>query len=164
MRAAAIPLESNIMILRLVLFLLLNFGALALGGIFAGKGAASDWYLALDKAPWTPPGWVFGFAWTSIMVCFSLWLAYLWPSLENKSLFLGLYALQWVLNVGWNPVFFHYHRVLPGLVVIVLLTLLVAYFLFRYQAVLRVKSLLLLPYFLWLLIATSLNAYIWVRN
>ena len=46
------------MIYRLIAFLLLNFGALAIGGFFTGKGVTSDWYADLLKAPWTPPGWV----------------------------------------------------------------------------------------------------------
>ena len=57
------------MIKRLFVFLLINFGALALGGLFTSDGVISDWYEQLNKAPWTPPGWVFGAAWTTIMVC-----------------------------------------------------------------------------------------------
>ena len=46
------------MIIQLIIFLLLNFGALALGGLFTGSGVSSDWYNGLNKAPWTPPGWM----------------------------------------------------------------------------------------------------------
>ena len=70
------------MVQRLILFLTLNFGALALGGIFAGQGAVSDWYEALNKAPWTPPGWVFGFAWTTIMICYSLFMTLAWEKVN----------------------------------------------------------------------------------
>ncbi len=155
---------TKTMILRIVLFLLLNFGALALGGFFTGKGVPSEWYAGLAKAPWTPPGWVFGFAWTTIMVCFAVYMAYLWPEMENKQILVGLYALQWVLNVAWNPVFFYFHQITAGLVVILALTALVGYFLFAFWPLMKVKAALLLPYFLWLLIATSLNGYIFFRN
>ena len=128
------------------------------------SGVPSDWYLELNKAPWTPPGWVFGLAWTTIMICFSLYMAYLWPSIENKKLIIGLYVLQWVLNVAWNPLFFHLHNIAVALVVISLLTLLIGYLLYNYWPVLKVKSTLLLPYFVWLLIATSLNGYIYFKN
>ena len=60
------------MILRTIIFLLINFAGLFIGGLFTGEGVPSDWYQNLNKAPWTPPGWVFGFAWTTIMICFSL--------------------------------------------------------------------------------------------
>lgn len=152
------------MIIRLILFLLINFAALAVGSYFTGKGVPSDWYAGLAKAPWTPPGWVFGFAWTTIMICFSIYLAYLWPTLGNRNLFIGLFTVQWLLNVGWNPAFFHYHEVLLGLVVISGLTVVVGFFLFYYWPQLALKSALILPYFIWLLIATSLNAYILLKN
>ncbi len=152
------------MIGRIVLFLLLNFGALAIGGLFTGKGVPSDWYASLNKAPWTPPGWVFGFAWTTIMICFSVYLAYLWPIVENKTLLIALYVFQWILNVSWNPVFFYLHKTLPALFIIILLTTVVAYFLFYYWPVQKAKSALMLPYLIWLIIATSLNGYVYFKN
>ncbi|HMQ62541.1 MAG TPA: tryptophan-rich sensory protein [Flavilitoribacter sp.] len=152
------------MIFRIIIFLILNFSALAIGGLFTNAGVTSDWYGSLDKAPWTPPGWVFGFAWTTIMICFSIYLAYLWPKAENRKVLIGLYALQLILNIGWNPAFFHYQYVSAALVIIVALTLLIAFMLFFYRAELMFKSALLLPYLIWLLIATSLNGYILLKN
>jgi tryptophan-rich sensory protein len=152
------------MITRIIIFLLLNFGALAIGGIFTGKGVPSEWYLELNKAPWTPPGWMFGFAWTTIMICFSFYMAYLWPGVENKNMLVGLFTIQWVLNVAWSPVFFYYHKTATALIIILSLTFLIGYLLFYFWPVLKVKSVLLLPYFLWLLIASSLNGYIVFKN
>ncbi|MFC2175627.1 TspO/MBR family protein [Bacteroidota bacterium] len=152
------------MIYRLVIFLLLNFAALAIGGLFTSKGVPSDWYVGLIKAPWTPPGWVFGFAWTTIMICFGIYMAYLWPAIENKKLVIALFVLQWILNVGWNPTFFYYHHVLAGLITISALTMVVGSFVLLYYPELKFKTLLVLPYFIWLLIATSLNGYILLNN
>ncbi len=152
------------MIYRLLLFILINFAALAIGGFFTGKGVTSAWYAGLAKAPWTPPGWVFGFAWTTIMVCFSIYLAYLWPLAANRNRLILLFVVQWILNVGWNPCFFYFHNVMFGLVLIVALTLIVIALLFMYWQNLGIKSIYILPYVLWLLIATSLNAYILIKN
>lgn len=152
------------MILRLIIFLAINFGALAIGGFFTGKGVSSNWYADLIKAPWTPPGWVFGFAWTTIMVCFSVYLAYLWPIVKNKNLLILLFAIQWLLNVGWNPTFFYYQNVLIGMIVIGGLTLLIGYIMILYWTELKMGWLLILPYFVWLLIASSLNGYILFKN
>lgn len=149
---------------RLFLFFLINFGGLALGGFFTGKGVPSDWYTNLNKAPWTPPGWVFGTAWTIIMICFSFYMAKLWILTTNKKLLIALFVFQWILNFGWNPVFFFHKDVLGGLVIISLLTMLVSYFLFYYLKSMKMASLLIAPYFLWLLIATSLNGYILFNN
>ena len=152
------------MIPRLILFLALNFGALALGGIFAGQGAVSDWYDGLQKAPWTPPGWVFGFAWTTIMICFSIFMSMAWEKINNKKKFVLLFFIQWILNVGWNPSFFYYHNVLFGLIIICSLTLLIAYLMVDYYKKLGSLTFFLLPYLIWLCIATSLNGYILAMN
>lgn len=150
--------------MRYLVFLVLNFVALGIGGWFTGPGVSSDWYAELNKAPWTPAGWVFGAAWTTIMVCFGIYMGNLWKSVSDKKFLIILYGLQWVLNVSWNPFFFHFRWIGFGLLVIVLLTCLMGYFLFRFRAPFRWNSLLVAPYFLWLLVATSLNTYIALFN
>ena len=152
------------MIMKFILFLIINFAALGIGGLLMGKGANSEWYQALNTAPWTPPGWVFGAAWTLIMVCFSLYMAKTWNIINNHKILILLFVLQWILNVSWNPSFFKYHEVLLGLVIISLLTILIGYLLFRYVGQIKLWSIFILPYFIWLLIATSLNAYIYFKN
>lgn len=152
------------MIVRLIIFLTINFGALAIGGFFTGKGVPSDWYAGLVKAPWTPPGWVFGFAWTTIMICFSIYMAYLLPVAKNKILLFTLFTIQWILNVSWNPTFFYYHNIIAGIVIISGLTILIGLLVLLYWSELKMKTVLILPYFIWLLIATSLNGYILFKN
>lgn len=152
------------MIYRLIIFLVINFAALAVGSIFTGKGVPSEWYINLNKAPWTPPGWSFGLAWTTIMICFSLYLMYLWPIIKVKSVLIFLIALQWILNVGWSPTFFYWHNVLLGFLIISGLTILIGVMLLLYWSELKYKTTLLLPYFIWLLIATSLNGYTLLKN
>lgn len=149
---------------RLLLFLLLNFGALGLGAVFTRDGVTSAWYAELEKAPWTPPGWVFGFAWTTIMICFAVYMALLWPETGSKTRLSFLFGWQWLLNVAWNPVFFHFHAQWAGLLVISALTVLIGSLLFLYRSPMRIRSALLLPYFAWLLVATSLNGYIVFNN
>jgi tryptophan-rich sensory protein len=152
------------MIFRLIIFLIINFGALAIGSFYTGKGVPSDWYIGLAKAPWTPPGWVFGSAWTVIMICFSIYLSYLWPLIENKNFLITLFIFQLFLNISWNPTFFYYNNVLLGLIIISGLTIIVGAFIFLYWSELKFKTVLILPYFIWLLIATSLNGYIFLKN
>ena len=152
------------MILRFTIFLIVNFAALGLGSLFTSNGVSSDWYQDLNKAPWTPPGWVFGAAWTTIMICFSGFMAFAWSTATNRNALIALFVIQWILNVAWNPLFFKYHAVLAALIAITSLTILVGYFLFNYTDQLKLRSLLVAPYFLWLLIATSLNGYILWNN
>lgn len=152
------------MIKRIIFFLIINFAALTIGGLFTGKGVPSEWYQNLDKAPWTPPGWVFGSAWTIIMICFSIYMAYLVVEGSSRKKVIILFMVQWILNVAWNPVFFYYQAVFEGFIIISLLTILIGYFLLIYKNQLKYKSLFIAPYFIWLLIATSLNAYILIFN
>lgn len=152
------------MFIRLIIFLLINFAALAIGGLSTGGAVSETWYLTLNKAPWTPPGWVFGAVWTSIMVCFSFFMAKMWEVSQHKTMLLLLFSVQWILNVGWNPLFFSMHLVLISFVVILLLTGLIAYFFFSSLRQKKFVSLLVLPYFIWLMIASSLNAYIYLYN
>lgn len=152
------------MIQKTVIFLALNFLALFVGGVLMGGEVTGSWYAELNKAPWTPPGWVFGAAWTTIMVCFSMYMALLVNRSSEKSMLYREYGAQWILNVCWNPLFFYLHWVNFGLLWIALLTVLVWYFLIRYRSILKWWSLLIVPYAIWMVIATSLNAYVVFMN
>ncbi|GGD07233.1 TspO/MBR family protein [Hyunsoonleella pacifica] len=145
------------------IFLIINFGALAIGNWLMANGPQTQWYINLNKAPWTPPGWVFGAAWTTIMLCFSVYMAYLYRLKPNITV-IGLFIIQFALNTTWGLLFFNLHFVGLGLTVILLLTFVVGVFTVLFKNDLRAKTLLILPYLLWLCIATSLNGYIILNN
>ena len=151
--------------IRFLIFLIANLSALAIGAWLMNEGPRTDWYLSLNKAPWTPAGWVFGVAWTIIMVLFSVYMTKVSFQHEflNKKVLI-LYIDQWVLNVSWNYIFFNQHLTKLGLVVIALLWLLIGYFTFEYVKKVRWYTLFILPYLIWMTIATSLNAYIVLNN
>jgi benzodiazapine receptor len=150
--------------IRIIVFLFLTFGALGLGGLFTGEGVPSEWYQTINKAPWTPPGWVFAAAWSLIMVCFSLFMAVAWQKVNDRRTLLILFSIQWILNVAWNPLFFHFHWVLIALLNISILTVLMIYYMIKYRKEMGIGITALIPYSLWLIIATSLNAYIFLYN
>lgn len=152
------------MISRLIIFLILNFTSIGLGRFLGGEGPKSDWYAGMQTAPWTPSGVVIGLSWTVSLICFSIYLAYLWPLVINRNLIIGVLILHYILAIAWNPVFFNYQQVLAGLFIITALTAVVGFFLFYYWPKMELKSLLVVPYFIWLIIATSLNAYILIKN
>ena len=141
-----------------------NFGCLAIGRVLMGDGPNSEWYTNLNKAPWTPRGWVFGVAWSTIMICFSIYLAQLFKW-KTTTFTIVFYIIQVFLNVSWNWFFFNRHRSLAGLAVICLLTLVIFYYFFKYKSKPLIRyRFLLLPYLIWLCIATSLNAYVVMFN
>ncbi|PIB32210.1 TspO protein [Gaetbulibacter sp. 5U11] len=150
-------------LLLFLIFSVINFGGLAFGSWLMDNGPLSDWYTNLNQAPWTPPGWIFGVAWTIIMLCFSVYLSKLFTVIKTKQL-ITVYILQVVLNVSWNFIFFNLHQVLFALMTIILLTVVIFYMFIKYKKTVNNISFLLLPYMVWLIIATSLNAYILIYN
>lgn len=147
-----------------ITFLILNFLALGLGSMFTADAVKAEWYTGLNKAPWTPPGWFFGFAWTTIMILFSFFMMEWYHKTKDKSHVIKLYALQWVLNVIWNPIFFYYELPIPAVMVIISLLSLVGWLLFKYGKGIGTWKWSILPYFVWLVVATSLNLYVIVFN
>jgi tryptophan-rich sensory protein len=127
------------------------------------NGATSDWYLNLNKAPWTPAGWVFGAAWTSVMLFFSVYMTFLYQNLKTQKVIL-LYSLHLLFNISWNFIFMNKHMIILGLIDITLLTILMFYFLIAYNKILNNMRFFVLPYCIWLLIATSLNLFIVINN
>jgi tryptophan-rich sensory protein len=148
-----------------LVFLISNFGALGLGVFLMNNGSTSEWYYSLNKAPWTPQGWVFGAAWFGLMFCYTFYMTILVLKYRRpNSGLIALYVLQWILNVSWNYIFFNQHLTLFGLIVIISLWLLIGYFTFKFMRVIKKYTFLILPYLVWMIIATSLNVYIVIYN
>ena len=146
-----------------LIFIFINFSALGIGSWLMNDGPRTEWYTNLNQAPWSPPGWVFGIAWSSIMLLFSAFMTYLIQVDKSKKV-LVLFSVQFVLNVFWNYLFFNQHLIILGLLNIIFLTFLMLYFLIAYKYVLKNKRFYVLPYCIWLVLATSLNLYIALYN
>lgn len=147
-----------------LLFLILNFGALAIGNWFMGNAVQEHWYTSLNKAPWTPPGWFFGLAWTTIMVCFSIYLSNLFCTDQRTNFLIFVFVIEFLLNISWNYLFFNQQLVLFALIIILLLTSLLFIYFFKLSEKSGNFKYLLLPYIIWLCIANSLNIYILIHN
>ncbi|MDA0863733.1 MAG: tryptophan-rich sensory protein [Bacteroidetes bacterium] len=147
-----------------LVFGVLNFGGLYLGAIATNPGVNSVWYTSLNQAPWTPPGFVFGLAWTLIMICFTVYLTVLWSNQSIRKTLSALFGLSWLLNVLWNPVFFSLHQTTFALFLISGLLVLLMVMAVKFAKFLGYKTIWILPYIAWLIIATSLNAYIVLQN
>jgi benzodiazapine receptor len=138
----------------------------AVGGI-ATAGSVGDWYEGLDRAPWNPPGWVFGPAWTVLYVLMAVaaWLVAR-EGLGDQAVrtALLLYGAQLALNLGWSLVFFGLRR--PGLALAVILALLVAIgaTAVAFRGISSTAAWLLAPYLAWVAFAATLNAWIAFAN
>ena len=110
-------------VLGLTAFVTLCFGVSVLGGRAAAAGARVDWYPALDKPSWTPPGWVFGPVWTLLypLIAVAGWLAWREGRARIGPL---VYLLQLALNAAWPWLFFAERR--PDLALVCIVALWVA--------------------------------------
>jgi len=145
-----------------LIFIILNFIGLAIGGLWTNSGVISDWYLNLNQAPWTPPGWVFGAAWTTIGLTFGIAVSKL--QVEKDWDMMLFYYLSWLINLSWNAIFFGFKSPLLGLILIIDLSVLIGIITHNLRLRHGKWFLFSLPYFLWLMIATSLNMFIVLTN
>jgi len=128
-------------------------------GYLSNSGFENGWYAVLQKPSFQPPAWMFGVVWTTLYTLIGIALALVLrepPSNQRRDA-LWLFGGQLALNFAWSPVFFGMHMIDVALVIIaaMLAMALVAAIYFR-----RLNSLsgwLMLPYLLWLCLATALN-------
>jgi tryptophan-rich sensory protein len=142
-------------VLGLTAFVVLCFGVSLLGGL-ATAPALAEWYPALRKPPWTPPGWVFGPVWTLLypVIAVAGWLA--WR--EGRARFGPLlYLLQLALNGAWPWLFFGQRRPDLALVCIAALWVAILATTVAFWRVSRGAAMLLLPYLAWVGFAAALN-------
>lgn len=130
------------------------------------KESVSTWYPTLVKPSWTPPDWIFGPVWSClyIMIAISGWLIYRAEYSHKRTIALMLYGSQLALNFIWPFLFFSLRSPILGLIDIVLLCLLVILTIVAAWSVRPIASILLIPYLIWIIYATSLNVEIWRFN
>lgn len=147
----------------LALFLGLSALTLGVGGWLTSLGMGA-WYQQLEKPWFQPPGWVFSPVWTLLFVLLAVATWQVARRSPASGTALRLYALQLVLNVGWSLLFFALRRPAWALAEILLLDLVVVAMVVAYGRIRRVSGWLLVPYALWLGLATAINAWIVLHN
>ncbi|MCT2541013.1 tryptophan-rich sensory protein TspO [Sedimentimonas flavescens] len=140
-------------------FLAASCAAAATGMVFK----PGDWYAALRKPSFTPPGWVFPVVWSYLYVSLAYAAARV-AEAEGSQFALALFALQIALNTLWTPVFFGARRMAFGMVVIALLWGAVAAMGLAFLRLDLIAGLLVAPYLIWLSLAAALNWRIWRDN
>ena len=156
-------MSRNRSILGLVAFLVVTFAVSAFGALFTPGGGSGDWYASLPKPAWTPPGWVFGPAWTLLYVLIAVAAWLVWRargSLGAAALPLGVWSVQLALNGLWSFLFFGQQLVVPAFAEILVLWLAILATLLVFWRVRPLAGALLLPYLLWVTFAAALNGAI----
>lgn len=151
---------------KLLLSLAMTFIAAAIGGIFTIP-SITNWYPTLQKPAFTPPNWVFGPVWTTLYFLMAVSFYLVWAKKSKEKYFKGaaeIYFMQLVLNVLWSVVFFGFRNTLGGLLVIIPLWTSILVTIFKFYKVDKNAAYLLIPYILWVSIASSLNYLVWILN
>lgn len=146
--------------LYIIVFLLLG----SLGGFFTAP-AIPVWYASLAKPSFNPPNYIFGPVWSVLYIMIGV---YYWSisriGTQGGKQLKVFFWLQFALNMLWTPVFFGLHSIAGGLIVILILDISVGTLLLLTYKYAKKSSLLLAPYFMWLLFATLLNFEIYLLN
>jgi tryptophan-rich sensory protein len=140
----------------------LCFGAAALGGLFM----PGEWYAALKKPSWNPPGWVFGPVWTALyaMMAVAAWLVWRHGGWAMQHHSLRVFLVQLALNAAWTPLFFGLHWPGAAFAEIILLWLAIGATIAAFWPVTRAAACLLAPYLAWVSFASVLNFTLWRLN
>ena len=131
----------------------------------------ASWYAAADKAPWTPPGWVFGAVWLMLYAAMAVaaWLVWRQRRFPRAAAF-RLYGGLLLLNLAWPLMFFGLYPMMGAAALWLALLLIGAHAVVATLTVLyfgpisRTAGLLMLPYVSWLVFSASLNLYAAVNN
>jgi len=129
------------------------------------------WYAAAEKAPWTPPGWMFAAVWLTLYAAMAVaaWLVWRQRRSPRRSA-LRIYALQLALNLAWPPVFFGLYPMLGvaalwlALLVLTALALTAMLTVLRFGPISTVAGVLMLPNVSWIVFSGSLNLYAALNN
>lgn len=125
----------------------------------AQGGPENPWFAALTKPAAYPPPATFGLVWAALYVLMGLALAMIVAArgARGRGTAIIAFAVQFLLNLAWSPVFFGAHQLTGGLILIALLDIVAIVTAALFYRVRPVAAALLVPYIVWLLFATWLN-------
>lgn len=164
MQTVARPVEATILAFIAIFVATALVAAL---GALASAGDADPWYAALNKAPGTPPGFVFGIVWPTLYTLMAIGACRVWLSgggWKRADSALGLYFLQLVANLGWSYLFFRYHLAAAALIDIAALWVLAFMMTREFHRHSPVAAMLQYPYLVWLTFAAYLNTWVVFAN
>ena len=131
----------------------------SLMGAVSNSGLENGWYAGLDRPAFQPPGWAFGVVWTTLYTMIGIALATILdePPSALRRAALTLFFVQLALNFAWSPIFFGGQMIDIALVTILVMLLLATVTANMFRRIRPVAGWLMLPYLLWLCLATALN-------
>lgn len=134
----------------------------AVTGYFFRPG---EWYALLEKPLLTPPGIVFAIVWPILytLLGIALWRVIVADG-PGRERFFRLFTIQLLLNALWTPTFFGAHLMEAGLFILVPMIVATGFAAHEARKFSEIAYRCMMPYILWLLFATYLNATLVVLN
>lgn len=130
-------------------------------GVLPGRIWTSDsaWFQSLVKPDIFPPPATFAIVWSVLFILMGVALALIgsaWGA-RSRGLAIGVFAVQFALNLAWTPTFFGAHQLTGGFVLLLAIVGAVALTTLLFWRVRKLAGLLLLPYLAWVTFAAVLN-------
>ena len=144
---------------------LVTLGIAFLGQHFTGKWM--DWYSTLNLPARTPSGQVIGIIWTIIFVLFAVSaIIFCIRSDHDKKFWLtsSLFIDNAILNILWSRLFFVKHLFVWSIVEMILLLAVTVMLIVATRTRSKWSAILLIPYALWLIVATVLAFQVMLLN
>lgn len=141
----------------LLVAFVLSFATAGVGGGLTDLG---PWYFALQHPDWKPPDAAFGVIWTTVftLCAFSAWLAWRAADTAAQRRRIGwLFGVNAILNIAWSALYFALQRPDWALFEVGFLWLSIVALIVGLWPLSHWASLLLVPYFVWVSIASVLN-------
>lgn len=127
----------------------------------------STWYSALAKPWWSPPNWLFGPVWTTLYLLMGVALFLVWREgfhRRDVRFAILIFGVQLAINLLWSVVFFSFHALFGSIIIIMLLWLAVLANIIAFFIISKWAGILLVPYIVWVSIASYLNYSVYLLN
>ena len=152
--------QLRMSLLRWALFVIpviMFFGFLS--GSISGSTGENSWYQTLIKPDIQPPSWVFGVVWPTLYFLIGLAFAMVLHArgARSRNLAIGLFIVQFLINLSWSPIFFGQHKVSTAFFVILAMLLAAIATTVVFGRVRKAAAWLMVPYLLWISFAAILN-------
>mmetsp|Transcript_39852 Transcript_39852/g.52518 ORF Transcript_39852/g.52518 Transcript_39852/m.52518 type:complete len:317 (+) Transcript_39852:44-994(+) len=125
-----------------------------------------EWYSNLVKPSWNPPAWLFPLMWIPLKILQLIASVIVWEKVDMDLLHPAIVSFLGYQTLGdlWNKVFFDQRRIGFGLLVIYIFYGYLIASTVQFWKVSKVAGGLIFPTNLWVLVASSLNLSIWLKN
>ena len=153
-------------VIKFLVCIIASFAAGGIGSLFTFK-AIPTWYAGLKKPRYTLPNWVFGPVWTILYILMGISVFLVWQRGLTTGYATLAFILFWVqlsINALWSVIFFGIRLKGGGVITIIVLWFLILATIVASFPVSSWAGVLLIPYIVWVSIASYLNIGIWWLN